>query len=206
MARHKRSWTFIPAVLFVSAGAVTAAGSIFYSETGSPGGQTVALIGVTVMPGAVAKRAMMPPAATTVRARSAGKKSLEVSTANSPADDDGAWLEELDFDGDGTVEQASLVWDDEDKVLYAFSSGTFACKTGGTATADLLVAAYGPHNSRNRPPGSGFWVANLDKGACAAEASGLWGCKFDGSGNATACGAARVDARNDDLIILTATH
>lgn len=206
MTQHKRSWTFIPAVLFLSTGAVTAAGSIFYGETAAPAAQGISPVGLSVMPGAVAKRAMMPPATAATRTKTAGKKSLQVTTANSATDDDSAWLEQLDIDGDGNVEEANLVWDDEDKVLYAFSTGTFACRSGGTAMADLLVAAYGLNNSRNRPAGSGFWVADLDKGECAAESAGLWGCKFDGGGSPTACGLARVDAKNDDLIILTATN
>jgi hypothetical protein len=205
MTRHKRSWTFIPAVLFLSTGAVTAAGSIFYTESGAAAAQSSSPVGLSVLPGAVAKRAMMPPATAATRTRTAGKKALQLSTANSATDADSAWLEELDIDGDGNVEETNLVWDDEDKVLYAFSTGTFACRNGGTAMADLLVAANGPGNSRGRPPGSGFWVADLDKGECAAEAAGLWGCRFDGGGNPTACGTARVDARND-LIIVTATH
>jgi len=206
MARHKRPWTFVPAMAFLSTGLVASAGSLFYSTTHVSAAQAGSAIGISVMPGAVAKRAMMAPSASATRTRTAGKGTLEVSTAKSHGHDDSAWLEQLDIDGDGAVEDTNLVWDDEGKVLYAFSTGTFACKNGGTVTADLLVAANGPDNPRNRPPGSGFWVADLDKGECAAESAGLWGCKFDGSGAPTACGVARIDSKNDDLIILTATH
>ncbi len=206
MARHKRPWTFVPAIAFLSTGLVASAGSLFYSTTRMSAAQGATAIGISVMPGAVAKRAMMAPSASATRTRIAGKGPLEISTAKSPGHDDSAWLEQLDIDGDGEVEDTNLVWDDEDKVLYAFSSGTFSCKSGGTAMADLLVAANGPGNRKNRPVGSGFWVANLDKDECAAEAAGLWGCRFDGSGTATACGMASVDSKNDDLVILTETN
>lgn len=206
MARHKRPWTFVPAMAFLSTGLIASAGSLFYPTTRASAAQAGSAIGLTVMPGAVAKRAMMAPSASATRTRTAGKGALEISTAKSPGHDDSAWPEQLDIDGDGEVEDTNLVWDDEDKVLYAFSSGTFSCKSGGTAMADLLVAANGPGNRRNRPVGSGFWVADLDKDECGAEAAGLWGCSFDGSGTATACGMARIDSKNDDLVILMATN
>jgi hypothetical protein len=206
MARHKRPWTFVPAMAFLSTGLVASAGSLFYSTTHVSAAQVGSAIGLSVMPGAVAKRAMMAPSASATRTRTAGKGALQVATAKSRGHDDSAWLEQLDIDGDGAVEDTSLVWNDEDKVLYAFSTGTFTCRNGATATTNLLVAANGADNPRNRPPGSGFWVADLDKGACAVEAAGLWGCQFDGSGAPTACGVARIDSKNDDLIILTATH
>src|SRR5262245_9996960 len=206
MVRHKRPWTFVPAVLFLSTGAVTAAGTILYSGTGEPAAQEISAIGVSVMPGAVAKRAMMPPKPTATRTRTAGKNRLQVSTANGPNDDDSTWVELLDIDGDGGDEEAHLVWDDEDKVLYAFATGNFTCRNGDAAMADLLVAAYGANNWRNRPAGSGFWVADLDQGKCGAKTASLWGCKFDGAGSPTACGMVSIDARNDDLIILTPTN
>ena len=108
------------------------------------------------------------------------------------------------MDGDGDAEDTNLVWDDEDKVLFASSSGQFTCRNGGTATADLLVATYASGNSLNKPAGSGFWVADLDKGECAAQAAGLWGCKFDAQGNETACGVATVDEKTDDVVIAVA--
>lgn len=81
--------------------------------------------------------------------------------------------------------------------------GAFTCKNGGTATAELLVATNGVGNPRNRPAGSGFWLADLDKGECGAQAAALWACKFDASGNETACGVATLDEKTHDLIIAT---
>jgi hypothetical protein len=54
-----------------------------------------------------------------------------------------------------------------------------------------------------KPAGSGFWVVELDKGECGAQAAGLVGCRFDAHGSATACGAAMVDDKNDDVVITT---
>jgi hypothetical protein len=161
--------------------------------------------GPAVKPTAVTKKAATaPPAAGSKTTTTAGANKTKVSTANAPADTDSYWVEKLDVDGDGDVEDTNLVWDDEDKVLFASSTGAIGCKNGGTATGDLLVAVYGTGNTVNRPAGSGFWVADLDKGECGVQAAAMWGCKFDASGSDTACGIAVLDEKTDDLIIVAA--
>lgn len=163
--------------------------------------------GVTVKPNAVSKAASTapPPATGSKQTTTAGVNKTKVSTANTASDTDSVWVERLDVDGDGDAEDANVVWDDEDKVLFAYSTGTFGCQNGGTATADLLVVAYGTGNTGKKPVGSGFWVADLDKGDCGAQAAAVWGCKFDANGNSTACGVATLDEKNDDITIVTAS-
>ena len=163
-----------------------------------------AATGPTVKPAAVASQAGSTPPASATPTKSAGANKEKVSTANSATDDDSFWSERIDVDGDGDVEDTNVVWDDEDKILFAYSSGAFSCKNGGTATAELLVATNAAGNPRGRPAGSGFWLADLDKGECGAQAAGLWGCKFDATGSETACGVAVLDEKNDDLVIATA--
>ena len=46
---------------------------------------------------------------------------------------------------------------------------------------------------------------DLDESECKAKVAGLYGCKFDADGNATACGMATLDEKNDDLVIVEAT-
>ena len=137
-------------------------------------------------------------------AKSAGGTKAKVSTANSATDDDSFWVEKLDVDGDGDVEDANLVWDDEDGILFSYTVGAFGCRNGGTATAELLIGINAAGNPRKRPTGSGFWLADLDKGECGAQAAAMWGCKFDASGAETACGVATLDEKTDDLVIVTA--
>ena len=67
----------------------------------------------------------------------------------------------------------------------------------------LLVAVNGAGNTRGRPAGSGFWVASMDKGQCGIPAGSMWGCRFNASGTATACGVATIDQKNNDVIIVT---
>jgi len=160
--------------------------------------------GPSVKPAAVAKKAGSAAPAGAKTTTTAGNNKAKVSTANSAADTDSFWIEKLDVDGDGDVEETNLVWDDEDKVLFAYTVGAFACRNGGTATAELLVATFAAGNTGKKPAGSGFWVADLDKGECGAQAAAMWGCKFDASGNETACGVAVLDEKTDELTIVTA--
>jgi hypothetical protein len=141
-----------------------------------------------------------PPADANKRA-SIGKKKVKAKTANSADDTDSIWVEQLDIDGDGNVEETSLLWDDEDKVLYLYADGTFTCANGGTGDGGMLIALYGDGNTYKKPAGSGWYAVGLDKSECAAEAAGVFGCKFDAQGNATACGAVKIDAKNDDIAI-----
>jgi hypothetical protein len=153
-------------------------------------------------PAAVTAKAAAPPAsAKTSQGTSIGKGKLKVNTSNAAGDTDSIWVEEVDIDGDGNVEKTDLLWDDEDKVLYLYAAGTFTCNNGGTGDGGMLVAIFGEGNAMKKPAGSGWYVVELDKSECAAEAAGLFGCKFDAKGNATACGAVKVDEKNDDIVI-----
>ena len=108
------------------------------------------------------------------------------------------------MDGNGTLEITTLVWDAKHKILFSDSSGKFTCKNGATGSGELLIAVNGTGNTWGRPVGSGFWVASMEKGDCGVRADALWGCKFDDTGAATACGIATLDQKNTDLTIATA--
>ena len=180
------------------------AGALFLAVSARAQGATStasATAGPAVKPGAVQKKAGSQPPASAKKAKSVGK-SVKVNTANSESDDDSFWVEKVDIDGDGDVDDANMLWDDEDKVLYAWKDGTFPCKKGGTGSGEILIAVNAAGNARNRPAGSGFWVAALDKSECGSQTAGLWGCKFDAQGNETACGVAMLDEKNDDLVMV----
>ncbi len=146
------------------------------------------------------------PPADAQKSASIGEEILSVSTANSPGDSDSVWVRQIDVNGDGSVESANLIWDDEDKILYFYYEGGFKCRNGSTGTGAVLIGVNGKNNPRNKPAGSGFYAVSLDKDECGAEEAGLWGCRFDAAGNPTACGTAAVDDKYDDIIILTASE
>ena len=105
------------------------------------------------------QKAGTPPPPSATKTTSVGKN-LKVAT---PADSD-SWVEQLDVDGNSTAEQANLVWDAKDKVLFSNSTGTFTCRNGATGSGELLIAVNGAGNKWGRPAGSGFWLAAMDKG------------------------------------------
>ena len=146
------------------------------------------------------------PPANAQQKTSAGKGSASIGTKNAPTDTDSFWVESIDVDGNGDVETADLLWDDEDKVLLIYYEDDFTCKNGAVGSGAILMGINGADNPRKRPAGSGFYIVSLDEGECGAEEAGLWGCKFDANGNATACGVAVLDEKNDDLVIVTVSE
>jgi len=157
--------------------------------------------GLQVNPAQVQKKAnTAPPTGTPTSKTTIVGQNVKMAT---PADSD-SWAEQIDVDGNGTAEQTNLVWDGADKVLLSNSTGTFTCSNGSTGTGELLVAVNGAGNTRGRPAGSGFWVASMDKGQCGIPAGSMWGCRFNASGTATACGVATIDQKNNDVILVTA--
>jgi hypothetical protein len=184
-----RNLSTIIAVLLLGAAVAVAQG-----QQGQQGGA-----GVKVNPSAVQQRAQQPPPSSAAPATTIGNRAQMTAPAGTVS-----WAEQIDVDGNGQAEQATLAWDAKDKVLISDSSGNFTCSNGSTGSGELLIAVNGAGNSRNRPTGSGFWLASLNKGTCGAQADSLWGCKFDASGNATSCGVAQLDPQTQDLIIVTA--
>jgi hypothetical protein len=191
-------------IAFVIAGLALAAASI--PSRAQAADTSSSLMKIKVPAALIAKANDPKPPATASQKTSIGKGKTTANTANGAGDTDSVWVEQIDVDGDGDVEAASLLWDDEDKVLYVYDENdSLVCKDGAPATADLLIAINGKGNARNRPAGSGFYIVSLDATECKAEVAEAFGCKFDAKGNPTACGVAEVDDKNDDIIIATAS-
>jgi hypothetical protein len=168
-------------------------------QQGTQQGTQPAAAGVKVNPSAVQKKAQSSPPTSATPATSIGTNTKMATPAGSVS-----WAEQVDVDGDGQIDQATLAWDAKDRVLISDKSGTFTCADGSQGSGELLVAVNGQGNRWNRPVGSGFWLASLNKGQCGTQTNTMWGCKFDASGNSTACGVAQLDEKNQDLIIVTA--
>jgi hypothetical protein len=184
-------------VLFVFLLVAALGAALIYAQTAPQGPVKVQ------PPASVQGKANAPPPAQATKSTTVGKGKVAVATANAAGDQDSFWVEEIDIDGDGNVERTDLVWDDEDKVLYLYADGTFTCTKGGTGEGAMLIAVFGQGNPYKKPAGSGWYVVELDKLECGAQAAVVFGCRFDAKGNATACGAVEIDAKNDDIVIVT---
>ena len=159
---------------------------------------------VTVkVPAALVAKANNPsPPATATKKKGVGAGKLAVNTANGPDDDDSFWVEQIDIDGDGTVEDTNMIWDDEDRVLYLYADGDFTCANGKPASGGMLIAIFGQGNPSKRPAGSGWYAVSLDEGECAVKTAGVFGCRFDAKQQPTACGAATLDEKHDELVLV----
>ena len=183
--------------------ALLLAGTVGACQSGSkkPATTAGAAPAVTVNPSALQAMAKTPPPANAMQRTSLGKGKASVNTANSPADTDSYWVGQLDIDGNGTLEETQFLWDDEDKVFYAYAETVAPCANGGTAGVAILAGVNCKGNTRGRPEGSGFYAVYFDAMECGAAAAGLYGCRFNAAGNVTAWGEALVDAANDEIII-----
>ncbi len=112
------------------------------------------------------------------------------------------WSQEVDYDTDGTTEKTDFLYDPTDKMTFLYVEKDFTC-AGGTSrgSGGILIAVYNEGNKLRRPAGSGWYVAELDKGECNAQAAALWGCKFDENGNATVCGLVVAQAQDDIEVV-----
>jgi hypothetical protein len=123
-----------------------------------------------------------------------GEGGLSLETMDDEFDVDALWKESLDADEDGAADEVTLVYDDEDGILFAYAVGTIDCLSGdGTANAGILMAVHDDGNAAGAPEGSGWYIVGLDAGECAAQSAMLWGCEFDANRDETVCGTAAID-------------
>ncbi len=118
--------------------------------------QGTAAAGPSVKPAAVAKRAATPPPADATKAKSVGKTAAKATTANHASDDDSFWIEQIDIDGDGSVEDPDNYYVAR---ANALEGNVVAYKVEAGKRADL------------KPRGSGL----LAYGKKARMAAGAWG-------------------------------
>jgi len=180
--------------------AVALAGCKSSGGSGGSAGPAKAQPAAIVNPANVQALAKAPkPPANASRQGWIGNGAVTIDTANAPGDTGAVWIEELDIDGDGTVEQTKLLWDAEDKVLFAYALTDVPCASGGQATVALFVGVNAEGNPRGRPEGSGFYAAYFDAWEGGASAAGLYGAKFDAHGSVTKSGAVIIVAGEDDV-------
>src|SRR5215475_1760453 len=108
---------------------VFAIGAAYAKEKGSASQN---MVGADVRPNAAIAKAKNPsPPANASKKTTIGKGKTTVNTANAPGDEDSFWVENIDLDGDGTVEETDFLSDDEDHVVDMYADGDFTCKGGG---------------------------------------------------------------------------
>ena len=97
-----------------------------------------------------------------------------------------------------SVVTTSFLYDQKAGILYAYRNGDFACNNS-TMSGNVLEAVYTQGNPAGQPTGSGWFVAELDAGKCGAKQDGVYGCRFDASGQHTACGVATKNPQTGEV-------
>lgn len=169
------------------------------SGGGMSGGMSGSGPAAKVNPAPLQAQARQAPPATATQSNIVGSGPLLVNTANFAGDNDCTWYAQFDIDGDGDFETTQMLWDDEDKMLYAYAETDVACSMGGTATVAILAGVNGAGNPRGRPAGSGFFALYFDGTECGALTAGVYGCHFDSSGNVSRWGMVVVDSFGDEI-------
>jgi hypothetical protein len=138
------------------------------------------------------------PPANAKQGTSIGEDQLAVTRANPSY----VWTQEVDYDNDGSMEETDYLYDPVDKMTFLYVEKDFTCAGGtGRGSGGILIAIYDEGNKLRRPAGSGWYVAELDKGECNAQAAALWGCKFDANVNPTVCGLVTAQVQDDIVIV-----
>src|SRR5262245_18796853 len=73
------------------------------------------------------------PPANARKVASIGNGTLAVNTANGAEDLDLIWVERIDIDGDGRVDNVQVLYDNVDGVLYFYTQDDVPCRKGGVA-------------------------------------------------------------------------
>jgi hypothetical protein len=96
------------------------------------------------------------------------------------------------------VVTTSFLYDQKAGILYAYRNGDFACNNSNMS-GNVLEAVYTQGNPSGQPAGSGWYVAELNAGQCGAKQDGVFGCRFDASGQHTACGIATKNPHTGEV-------
>jgi hypothetical protein len=96
------------------------------------------------------------------------------------------------------VVTTAYLYDQKAGILYAYRNGDFACNNS-TMSGNALEAVYTQGNPAGQPAGSGWYIAELNAGQCGAKQDGIFGCRFDASGQRTACGVATKNPQTGEV-------
>jgi hypothetical protein len=152
----------------------------------------------------VAAKANSPAQSATAKNQSQKSSIGEGKTSVKSSRPASFWTDSVDIDDDGTAEDNQFLWDAQRGVLYTYREDDFSCANGKPETGKILMAIYAKGNKDGRPVGSGWYVVGLNAGQCGVAKEGTFGCKFDGSGNYTECGAAVVNNKTGELDVVVA--
>lgn len=131
-------------------------------------------------------------AATQTDATQAGNgDSLIVNTAQAGDEGDSVWESQEDIDGDGVLDDVTVLVDDEtgDKYVWYDTVIEAFCSDGSDANSTVVLAYSAADDA---------WTMIWDSD-CAEDEGLLYACGLDAEGNASDCGVCGVDEETGEL-------
>lgn len=117
---------------------------------------------------------------------------LVVSTAQAGDEGDSLWESQEDIDGDGVLDDVTILVDDETGDKYVWYDTVIAefCSDGSDANSTVILAYSAANDAWTM-----FWDSD-----CPEDAGLIYGCDLDAEGNATACGTCTTDPETETLV------
>jgi len=184
----KREWA--------GAGLLAAAGIAALASGQTPGSQPPVMIKVGP---AVAAKAVNPTP--TASAQNQGQKTgIGTGAASVKASGPSAyWTDLVDLEGNGVEQDNQFLFDKQRGILYTYRQDNYQCADGTQQNGNVLMGIYTQGNTGGRPAGSGWYVVAVKAGQCGEKKAGLFGCRFDGSGQPTTCGMVKVKEESGEI-------
>jgi len=112
------------------------------------------------------------------------------------------WTDLVDIEGNGVEQDNQFLFDKQRGILYTYREDDYHCADGTQQNGNVLMGIYTQGNTAGKPVGSGWYVVAIKAGQCREKKAGLFGCRFDRSGQPTTCGTAKVKEESGEIEVV----
>ena len=112
------------------------------------------------------------------------------------------WTDLVDIEGNGVAQDNQFLFDKQRGILYTYRQDNYQCANGTQQNGNVLMGIYTQGNTAGKPVGSGWYVVAVKAGQCREKKAGLFGCRFDRSGQPTTCGTAKVKEESGEIEVV----
>jgi len=187
----KREWIW--------AGVLAATGMATLAPGQTPGSQPP----VTMQVGPVVTAKAVNPVPSAAARNQGQKTGIGTGAVSVKASGPSAyWTDLVDIEGKGVEQDNQFLFDKQRGILYTYRQDNYRCADGTEQNGNVLMGIYTQGNPAGKPVGSGWYVVAVNAGQCGEKKAGLFGCRFDGSGQPTTCGTAKVKEESGEIEVV----
>jgi len=184
---------------WVRAGLLAALGMATLASGQTPNSQTP--VTMKVGPAVAAKAVNPTPSASAKNQRK--ETGIGTGAATVKASGPSAyWTDLVDFEGNGVEQDNQFLFDKQRGILYSYRQDNYLCADRTQQNGNVLMGIYTQGNTAGKPVGSGWYVVAVNAGQCGEKKAGLFGCRFDGSGQPTTCGTTKVKEESGEIEVV----